>query len=314
MSTVDPRGVIASSLGGMVDHSRAYGRPLHPDIAPWHCYTDGGHSILVVLDDGTLGDEPSEQELTDNLVPAPVKAVERAGWRMAAGYVVAKLPYDPTLGLLTDPEDDEYGDGTEGEDAPAAPELPLTKFAVGEPYPGNVRWRDGACEIRITQQGVDFVLAFADPEPHEVNAFRRGNAEFALVPAKHHLMWLYRFTDAQEGNPRKGIPWSDQPWAYHLQAAVETPAPPGVPGSSFPLQLFLVDSTTGIIKALRLIGPTVDFADALRAAVSAQAATLHNPAAIAQEIQGVYDRYPQSTDLLLAAEARFEALRDDTVG
>lgn len=310
--TVNPRDVIAS-LGHMVD--RPYGRALPDELARWHCYTlDGGHSIVVVLDDGTVGDEPSAQKLRDHLVPAPVKAVERAGWRvMDSGFVVCKLPYDPELGLVTEPGDDEYGDGSEGEGAPAASELPLTKIAVGEPYPGKVQWRDGACEIRITRQGVDFVLAFANPKTHEVKAFQRGNAEFALVPGAHHLMWMYRFTDPQDSNPRHGIPWSDQPWEYHRQAPVEAPAPPGVPGTSFPLQLILVDSATGIVKALRLIGPAVDFADALRAAVSAQAATPHNPAAAAREIQDVYARYPQSTDLLLAAVARFEALRDGSV-
>lgn len=105
----DPREVIARSLGRMAAE-RPYGRELPADIAPWHCYTlDGGHSILVVLDDGQLGDKSAVQELEDNLMPAPVKAVERAGWRMVEGYVVAKLPYDPALGLVTDPEDDEYG-------------------------------------------------------------------------------------------------------------------------------------------------------------------------------------------------------------
>jgi hypothetical protein len=35
----------------MVDLGRIHKRPLHEEIAPWHCYTlDGGHSILVVLD------------------------------------------------------------------------------------------------------------------------------------------------------------------------------------------------------------------------------------------------------------------------
>ncbi|MGA5411527.1 hypothetical protein ACPCSC_30270 [Streptomyces lavendulocolor] len=307
MSGVNPREVIAQSLGNMVDFGRSYGRALPDELARWHCYTrDGGHSILVVLDDGTLGDAPSRQKITDQLVPAPVKAVERADWRTLDGFVVCTLPYDPELGLVTDPDDDEHGDGSAAEPA-------LTKYAVGEPYPGNVRWRDGACEIRITEHGVDFVLAFANPKTHEVKAFRKGNAEFALTPGKHHLIWSYRFTDAQDSNPKHGIPWSDQPWEYHRQAAVELPAAPGPRGASFPLQLILVDSATGIVQGLRLIGPTVEFADALRDAVEAQARVPHDPAAAQQEMESVFARYPSSTDLLLAAEARFEALRDDTV-
>ncbi|MEU6070525.1 hypothetical protein ABZ864_40325 [Streptomyces sp. NPDC047082] len=111
MSTVNPREVITRSLGAMVDLDRRYARQLDPEIAPWHCYTlDGGHSILVVLDHGKLGDRPTSKELEDNLVPAPVKTVERVGWRLVGGYVVCKLPYHPVLGLITPESDDEYGD------------------------------------------------------------------------------------------------------------------------------------------------------------------------------------------------------------
>jgi len=125
---------------------------------------------------------------------------------------------DPTLGLVTGPGDDEYGDGPETNGAPAA-DKPLTKYAVGEPYPGRVQWIDGTCEIRVLRQGVDFVLAVSNPAGHEVRAFRQGNAEFALAPGDHHLVWAYKFTDPSSSNPRNGIAWSDQPWEYHRQAA-----------------------------------------------------------------------------------------------
>ncbi|WP_331732480.1 hypothetical protein OG613_48075 (plasmid) [Streptomyces sp. NBC_00015] len=313
MNSVDPREVIASSLGGMVDYGRAYARDLPEELACWHCYTlDGGHSILVALDDGTLGDAPTLEKIVDMLVPAPVKAVERAGWRTWEGFVVCNLPYDPTLGLVTDPADDEYGDGSDESETSESAEPVMTMLAVGEPYPGRVQWRDGACEISITQQGVDFVLALANPTTHEVKAFRKGNAEFALVPGRHHLMWAYKFTDPQDSDPRHGIQWSDQPWEYHRQAAGPAAAVPAGRGGSFQLQLVLVDASTGVVEALRMIGPSVEFADALRDAVEAQASVPHDPAAANRELESVYTRYKSSTDLVLVAEARFEALRDGT--
>lgn len=313
MSTVNPREIITASLGGMAVYNRPYGRALPEELAPWHCYTlDGGHSILVVLDDATLSDAPSMQQIMDNLVPAPVKAVERAGWRMLDGFVLCKLPYDPELGLMTDPEDDEYDDDSEESEAPTQAEPAWTVLEVGKPYPSPIPWRDGTCEIRIDEKGVDFVLAIASPKTHEVKAFRQGNAEFALVPGKHHLMWVYKFTDPRDSNPKHGLPWSDQPWEYHRQSK-PAPAAPAGRGGSFQLQLILVDAATNVIKALRLIGPSVEFADALRDAVEAQAAVPYDPAAAAREIQSVYARYT-SQDLVLIAEARFEALRDGTAG
>jgi hypothetical protein len=294
----------------MVAPGRAYGRELPEELARWHCYTlDGGHSILVVLDDGTLGDAPSQEEMAGNLVPAPVRSVERAGWRLVDGFVVCKLPYDRTLGLVTDPGDDEYDDGP-GESV--APTAPLTQIAVGQPYPSDVRWPDGACHIGITRRGVDFTLAFAHPKAHEVKAFQQGNAEFALVPGRHHMMWAYKFSDPRDSNPKHGIPWSDQPWEYHRQAAAGDTAAPTSRGGSFQMHLTLVDAATGIVKALRMVSPPVEFADALRDAVEAQAAVPYDPAAAGREIEAVYARYASSRDLVLMAEARFEALRDGT--
>lgn len=313
MSTVNPREVIARSLGHMVDLGRTYGRALPDDLARWHCYTlDGGHSILVVLDDGTLGDAPSRSKIEDQLVPAPVKAVERAGWRMLDGFVVCKLPYDPELGLVTDPEDDEYGDGG-GQDEPAAA-APLYALAVGQPYPHPVRWTDGQAETRILAGGVDFVLPLSRPSDSEVHAFGKGNAEFALYPEDHFLLLLYRFTNPKNSrNPAAagpGIAWSDAAWEYQRQARVAPPMPPGSEGGTFPMQLVMVDADTNTVRALRLLTPPVGFADAVRAAVARQAA---HPVAFERglaEINALYARYPDSADLLPLCEARFEALRD----
>lgn len=115
----EPREVIARSQGSMVVPGRSYPRQLPAEIAPWHCYIrDGGHSILIVLDSDDLSVQPTTKELEDNLVPAPVRSVERAGWRMVNGYVVCRLPFDPVSGLVTPEEDDEMGDNPQAHQAP----------------------------------------------------------------------------------------------------------------------------------------------------------------------------------------------------
>lgn len=186
-------------------------------------------------------------------------------------------------------------------------------FAVGERYnPKVASWPDGAAELRVTPQGVEFFLALASPKSYEVKAFR-GSAEFAIVPADRHLMWCYRFVDPFNSNvKRNGIPWSDAPWEYHREASAEPVAVPGGPGESFALHLVLVDAVTGVVQALRLITPPVEFADALRGAVDRQRVTSYDQAAATREINAVYARCPSTTDLLLVADARFEALRDGT--
>jgi len=100
-----PEETIDAVLGRIAVPGRRYPRPLPVDLAPWYTYTvDGGHSILVLLDNDLV----DTGDPLDRLVPAPVRAVLRAGYRLEGGYVVTDLPYDVTLGLIADEGDDEF--------------------------------------------------------------------------------------------------------------------------------------------------------------------------------------------------------------
>lgn len=84
---------------------RCYHSPLPPDLEAAYVYTrDGGHSIIVVLENEWRPGSPVE----DWLVPAPVRAVLRAGYTVRDGLVWCRLPYSSEVGLLTPPEEDEY--------------------------------------------------------------------------------------------------------------------------------------------------------------------------------------------------------------
>ncbi|MDD1709430.1 MAG: hypothetical protein LUQ37_00810 [Methanoregulaceae archaeon] len=84
---------------------RSYPAPLPDDLLPYYCYTrDGGHSLLVVV----------ENEYRQGLspvrfiIPAPVKMVLKAGYRLQDGLLWATLPYDRDEGLRVDDTDVEY--------------------------------------------------------------------------------------------------------------------------------------------------------------------------------------------------------------
>ena len=101
-------------LEGYTGAHRPYHTPLPPLLEEWHCYTtDGGHSIVVLLSaylDQAWRAE-SANELSNLLVPAPVKSVLRSYFDqtlLGVTYVVTNLPYDQTYGLVTPPDDDEY--------------------------------------------------------------------------------------------------------------------------------------------------------------------------------------------------------------
>ncbi|MFE2723935.1 hypothetical protein [Kitasatospora sp. NPDC059327] len=304
MTTPDPAAVITRALAGYLVPGHRYHSPLPDDLAPWYCYThDGGHSILVAVPEP--GRALSEEELT----PAPVKAVLKAGWRTdtATGLIVSDLTYDPVLGLVTDPDDDEYADNSP---ASVAQQAALHRYSVGELYnPKVTRWPDGRGELRLTPAGADFVLFYARPKPHEIQAFT-GNAEFAVINRDHVMLLLYAFTDPHDSDPKNGLPWSDAPWEYHRQVAAGTSAT--LPDDGFPLHLLLVDADTGILRAQRITVPSPEFADVLRQAIVRQNSHPADPAAATREIQALYDA-GDSRDLLLHADARFEALRDGTI-
>ncbi|MET8205852.1 hypothetical protein ABZT51_07345 [Streptomyces sp. NPDC005373] len=100
-------------LDGKVIEERPYPGCLPAHLAPWHVYVpDLGHRLIVEipsLEPGqtavpTLG----AGRRVGNLAFAPVRAVLRQGWQFHNGYVQSPLHYDPELGLLTDPDDDEF--------------------------------------------------------------------------------------------------------------------------------------------------------------------------------------------------------------
>lgn len=105
MTGPDPAALLAEHFRGLTVPGRSYPRPLPEGLVPWYCYTvDGGHSVLVALAERYRpGGDP-----TTFLVLAPVRSVQRAGWQVRDGYVAAHLEYDPKLGLITDPADDEF--------------------------------------------------------------------------------------------------------------------------------------------------------------------------------------------------------------
>lgn len=84
---------------------KSYPQPLPPDLAPWYVYTqDGGHQIAIAI----ASSYRPHADPAEFVVPAPVQAVLRQGWTIRDGWVVCDLPYDATLGLMTDQDASEY--------------------------------------------------------------------------------------------------------------------------------------------------------------------------------------------------------------
>lgn len=103
-----PKEIIEKNFAGtsFLVRGKTYPKELPSDLSPWYCYTsDGGHSILALLE----GHFEEEEDLFQCLCPIPVKTVMR-GYRIHKGFVVATkgFEYNSRIGLVTDPDDDEF--------------------------------------------------------------------------------------------------------------------------------------------------------------------------------------------------------------
>ncbi len=84
---------------------REYHSPLPEELRRFYCYTrDGGHSIIVILEQEVLPGEDAKRFA----VPAPVSMVLMSGWSMRGGWPWCQLPYDREAGLIVSDGDLEF--------------------------------------------------------------------------------------------------------------------------------------------------------------------------------------------------------------
>lgn len=170
-------------------------------------------------------------------------------------------------------------------------------YRVGDPYhPTRRSWPELA-QYQYRGGGHELVLFLRQPTSREVRAARQGLASFAFYADQDLLVLLYAFGD--------GLPWSDAPYSWHLVPKSERVLPPETRGEERALlSLVLVDATTGIIRALRVVTLTPTFTRLFHDAIREQAARpWPGAAAYDAELAALYQRYP-STAALLAVSAR----------
>ena len=96
--------IVSRVCEGFLVPGKQYHAPLPDPLREWYAYcSDGGHCVVCCL----RSDYQDSGDLTDFLLPVPVKAVLR-GYEVRRGYIIVDLPYSPKLGLITNPADDEF--------------------------------------------------------------------------------------------------------------------------------------------------------------------------------------------------------------
>lgn len=106
---MDNKRIIERVMGEMLVAGKSYHSELPSELSDWYCYTlDGGHSILCLRAEDLAESFAPDVMTTDYLIPVPVKAVLRDGHVIVNEFVVVTPPCDSNIGLITEPEDDEF--------------------------------------------------------------------------------------------------------------------------------------------------------------------------------------------------------------
>ena len=145
--------------------------------------------------------------------------------------------------------------------------MPIHEFQVGKPFwPGQKFWPDGGTQYILRDAQHFLTLWFKYPTKEEIKSVNTGEARFAFGVEKGMIFFYSSFSPA--------CGWTDAPYSIHL---VEPPEGRTLPDPNIPadesalLTVFLVDSSDGVLKAIRQVAMTNDFTRKLHLAILEQA-------------------------------------------
>jgi len=171
----------------------------------------------------------------------------------------------------------------------------LYKYEVGKPFiEGKTRFSEGV-HFDFQQGGPVLILFYDRPTSEEIEEVKKGRAEFAFYEKLPVIFFLCRFGSSS---------WADAPYSVHISKPFTFE--PLQEGAGFGLQIYLVDATTGILKAMRLIGLKTDFSRRLKLAIERQKAEEFNESMYNFEINRTYKNY-SIDDLVKCADAYMRA-------
>lgn len=168
--------------------------------------------------------------------------------------------------------------------------MPYYELAIGRPYDPTRSHYPQTEQLRVSDTICELVRFWPSPTWDEITQHQHGEATFALVDEAPDLLLLaHRFGSLE---------WSDTPFQAHRMTSAPTGVPDVAPGESLTLTTVLVDSETGIIRALRLDALSSAFSTALAEAVAAQLAAPFDDRAAALKQRRLYDRYATPEEMV----------------
>lgn len=151
---------------------------------------------------------------------------------------------------------------------------------VGGMYATRTVWPELA-QYNYRSGKHELTIFLNNPTHEEIQDVAMGDSAFALFADQGLIVLTYTFGNA--------IPWSDAPYSIHLLP--ESDRKLAVDGQSATMHVVLVDASTGIIKALRLVSMPSEFSMALHNSINQQAAQSFDPRAYDRHLEELYAKY-----------------------
>lgn len=152
---------------------------------------------------------------------------------------------------------------------------------VGQPYiPGQVKLEE-QIRYRLDNEGHGLLIVKAGISGQEIENIQSGAVELGIYIDGPIIFLLFKFGSSK---------WNDAPYSWHTVPAGIRVYPQEALDTGT-LKVMLVDAADGLVKAVREVVLTSQFADKLNEVITVQANCSFNGLSYAKHINMVYNQY-----------------------
>jgi hypothetical protein len=155
-------------------------------------------------------------------------------------------------------------------------------LSVGQLYSTEIcEWPEG-CHYNVDEYGHWLHYFYENPTRAEIASIQRGPARFGLFLHDPVIFLLHQFGE---------MPWNDAPYSWWLVSREHRRIPELTEGEHAFLRVALVDTTTGIVAALRALTFSVEFTRRLHEEILRQSESPWSSCRHDAVIESVYSRF-----------------------
>lgn len=153
---------------------------------------------------------------------------------------------------------------------------------VGDLFNKDItRYQEG-CKFNITDFGAELLIFFNNPTQEEIKGCKQGNLNFNFIKIDSVIYFITKI---------EGVAILDAPYSVHLSKSLTKIDYPSNENQGLSLVIYLINAYNGKIEAMRLIGLSSVFSEALIEAVKEQGNEQFDIIQYERDIQNTIKKY-----------------------